>query len=296
MKFCAYCRFLAGFLLLSQLLFAFASCQSKNPYPPTETVGLQAESPLSDGQEGDWKYTLYSTYAGIAGYTGKGSVLTLPETLGGKTVRVICEDAFAGMEQLTEVTLPSTLIVIGRFAFDGCKNLTTVHFNEGLETVGAYSFRKCGLTSLDLPETLYAIGMEGFMANPLTEVILPESVTIVDEYAFHACTELKAVTLSPRLTSLANRLFDGCSSLTSFIVPETITEIGNYAFTGCTSLQTVVIPPSVQSLGTGVFAGAGSVTVQVKEEGIASTWCTRNGTAWSVASEEAWLSYYPKHK
>ncbi len=50
--------------------------------------------------------------------------------LGGKTYAVTCveEDAFAGQEQITEVTIPSTVTTIATKALANCGNLTTLKF------------------------------------------------------------------------------------------------------------------------------------------------------------------------
>ncbi|MDE5796922.1 MAG: leucine-rich repeat protein, partial [Muribaculaceae bacterium] len=63
----------------------------------------------------------------------------------------IPEGAFAGMENLQDVTLPSTVTEIGAGAFEGCTNIETLTL-PGVAAIGEGAFEGCtSLTSLIIP-------------------------------------------------------------------------------------------------------------------------------------------------
>jgi len=285
-------RFLSLLLCLPLLSALLMGCGEKNPYPPIETVSLPAEEPRKEGTSGDYSYAVFSSYSGITGYSGKDTALTLPDKLGGYPVKMICEEAFAGNETIKSVVLPKSLLVIDRMAFENCRSLERVTFPEGLQTIGAYAFSRTALTSLSLPSTLYAIGREAFVGIAITSLVMPDSLTEADDYAFHACKNLKSVTLSHRLSELSGRLFEGCTALTEIVLPSTVTKLGDYVFAGCSSLTRAVIPSSVQTVGSGCFTASPTLTVILPEEGAVSKWCSRNAVTWRVAEEEEWASFY----
>ena len=64
-------------------------------------------------EESEFSYTCTEESAAVTGYHGTGSICVLPDTLGGKEVRVIKEGAFAGADVLaTSYTLASVIKTI----------------------------------------------------------------------------------------------------------------------------------------------------------------------------------------
>lgn len=145
-------------------------------------------------------------------------------------------------------------------------------------------------------------GVAEVVGNPnkyIGEVVIPESVTfeeknysvtVIDEYAFAACTGLTSITIPPSITTIKPFAFSGCSNLTSvhisdltawcniyfeytnsnplqvahhlymngeeikdLIIPSDVTSIGQQAFYGCSELTSVEIPNSVTSIGHSAF-------------------------------------------
>ena len=54
-----------------------------------------------------------------------------------------------------------------------------------LETIGEYAFQGCGLTEIQIPDTVQHIEPEAFRENLLTEVEIPSSVTLIEDRAFY---------------------------------------------------------------------------------------------------------------
>ena len=133
---------------------------------------------------GDFLYEIGDQGAVVTGWLGEEICLTVPEALGGYSVAVIGDYAFAyaGLEW---VILPSTLKEIGVCAFNACYSLARVDFPEGLERIGADAFLCC---------------------ESLQEAILPQSLKEIGEEAFWNCLSLERVEL-PADTWAGERAF-----------------------------------------------------------------------------------------
>jgi hypothetical protein len=57
-------------------------------------------------RDGEYFYTVINDEAQITGYFGVGGNVTIPNTLGGSTVKSIARGAFIGCEDLTSITIP----------------------------------------------------------------------------------------------------------------------------------------------------------------------------------------------
>lgn len=64
-----------------------------------------------------------------------------------------------------------------------------------------------------------------YRRSGLTSVEIPNSVTSIEYRAFRKCS-LTSVTIGNRVTSLANWVFGECSSLPSVTIPNSVTSIG----------------------------------------------------------------------
>lgn len=101
--------------------------------------------------------------------------------------------AFVCLENLTEVSLPSTLKVIGLGAFTYNINLKNIDFSAtAIKSIEAGAFSAC---------------------FSLEEIILPEGLEEVGEAAFSYCTNVKKLTLPSSLSYFDDRSFEGMLSL-----------------------------------------------------------------------------------
>lgn len=80
--------------------------------------------------------------AEICGYTGKDTVVTIPESINSVPVTSIGRTAFSSCK-IKEVTIPNTVRSIKWWAFYGCSSLEKVNLNFGLKTVGYGAFMNC---------------------------------------------------------------------------------------------------------------------------------------------------------
>ena len=196
-----------------------------------------------------------SAFSGCSGLTS----VTIPES-----VTSIGNYAFEDCPGLTSVTIPENVTSIGVGAFAGCSGLTSVIIPNSATSIGDYAFCFCsGLTSITIPNNVTSIGYLAFYgctgltkaefasienlckisfggnsSNPLSyakhlyiggqemkDVIIPNSVTSINDWAFHGGSSLKSVTIPESVTSIRGGAFYNCSGLKSVIIPNSVTSI-----------------------------------------------------------------------
>ena len=198
--------------------------------------------------------------------------VVIPEAIEGYEVKWIDNYAFSNCKNITEITIPDSVMEIGEFAFLGCTSLLKVVLSKNMTAIEAQTFSGCSsLESIIIPEGVTKIGTrsksEDFMCDgaafygctSLKEIIIPDSVTEIWWRAFSGCTSLSKVKLPKNLTSINSDVFSGCTSLAEITIPDSVTSIGSSAFEGCTSLAEIVIPDSVTEIGWSAFEGCTSL-------------------------------------
>lgn len=174
-------------------------------------------------------------------------------------IKNLYEKAFTDCYNVTEVSLPSTLIEIGEKVFYGCRSLRSVTIPEGTRYIGYLAFATSGLESAVLPGSLISYDMHVFdRCTQLTDVVISEGIQWLVPYTFRNCTALKNVTLPETMTTI-EYAFVGCTSLESITLPEGLVRIEN-AFENCTSLKSIHLPGGVSVIGKKAFRNCTALT------------------------------------
>ena len=79
----------------------------------------------------------------VTRYVGTDSYAIIPEEIDGKKVTSIGEWAFSSLLNLTNITIPNSVINIGNGAFSGCTNLTNITMPNSIKSIGETVFLKC---------------------------------------------------------------------------------------------------------------------------------------------------------
>ena len=107
-----------------------------------------------------------------------------------KGVTKLNSHAFAGCDELTEITMPSTLKEIGDRTFEGCSGLTALEFPEKIREIPAWICLGCpNLARVTFPENLKKIGERAFLRCwNLEKITIPSTVVEMGAEAFEETT------------------------------------------------------------------------------------------------------------
>ncbi|MDE6518007.1 MAG: leucine-rich repeat domain-containing protein [Acetatifactor sp.] len=124
----------------------------------------------------------------LIGYTGTASDVSIPST-----VKVIGEGAFQNNTNITRVTIPKNVEEIKPYAFWGCDHLEQGSLGEGLYEVGDYAFANCPeLRNISFPDNITRIGIMAFAdCASLRNIKIPYTVRSVHDTAFDGCYRLE---------------------------------------------------------------------------------------------------------
>ncbi len=177
-----------------------------NVYAKQDIIATPVEDPLLKN------FTFDKTTGTITGYSDTAlKDVVIPDKIGGVAVTSIGDFAFAN-QNLTSITIPSTVTSIGKGAFNNNQvsdsegfiykrnadgsidNSTIVSYAgakkdnvvipNGVTTIGDSAFQSVGLNSVTFPESLTSIGVSSFQSNNLTTVTLPKNVKTIGTNAF----------------------------------------------------------------------------------------------------------------
>lgn len=271
---------------LTMSILLVACDQGESQGSEQETKPVESSGKLEFETNGDGTCSL----VGIGTYTG--TIVKIPEiSPEGDTVTVIKGNAFANCEQITNITIPDSVLQIGDFAFSNCKRLTGIHIPASVEFIGHGIVSGCsdladitvdegnkeyrsesdcliygktllaGCKNSIIPEEITRIDTYAFMScSGLTEIVIPEGVESIRELAFSGCTGLIAIELPSSLINIGDNAFSGCTGLTRVELPNGLKSIGYHAFMSCSALTAIEIPDTVEKVDQGAFVACSSLT------------------------------------
>ena len=151
----------------------------------------------------------------------------------------IANRAFFGAENITEITIPQSVVSIDYYAFAYAKNLEKVTFEEGSRLTGIYegAFYAC---------------------SKLSDILLPDTIVEISDFAFYGCESITELPIreNSELKGIYPYAF-AYTGLTELVLPEGIVDIDDYSFMG-TDLTKVVISNASEKelrIGLGAFEG-----------------------------------------
>ena len=208
-----------------------------------------------EDENGDTTDNKIYEYAEISKYTGNDTVVDIPDTILGCTVKQIGNHAFAEASNIVSINIPDSITTIGSGAFESMDALLYITIPDSIQSINSETFSGCiNLISCTLPKNLQVINMNAFCnCSSLTGIEIPDSVKIIKTSAFERCTNLTKVKISDSVESIGEAAFEDCTNITNVEIPNSVKTIGKAAFAGCDKLKSVVIPSSVILIETNAF-------------------------------------------
>ena len=234
---------------------------------------------------GDFRYVNSDTGVTITKYVGENNKVIIPDTIDGKPVTAIGDNAFNSCFDIKSVTIPNSVTSIGNDAFNSCWGLTSINIPNGVTSIGDYAFVDCALTSINLPDTVTSIGDYAFSScSKLTSIDIPRSVSSFGKNVFAVFIDgsnLKSINVDP-----ANRYYTSVDGVmynkdmtelvafpngkTSVVLPDTVKSIDEAAFQYCRNLESAIIPGSVKSIGKEAFCQCSKLKTVTIRNGVKS--------------------------
>ena len=168
-------------------------------------------------------------------------------------VTIIGKYAFKGCTGLTSVSIPSSVTTIGNAAFSNCTGMTMVTIPNSVATMGNYAFDYCiHLTRVNISSLASWCGIDFgnqysnplyyakhlFLNNSLVSTLtIPDAVTSIKEYAFIDGEDITSLSGGANLTSIASSAFSGCTSLASVTINSNA--MASATYTNSNNLNTI---------------------------------------------------------
>ena len=234
-------------LIFTLLLCAFCSCVTNNP-PPQDTTNITTETNIysypNATPDSDFRYEENNEGGiSIVSYIGTNENVVIPAFIDTIPVTKIRTSAFYMNENITSVTIPDSVKLIGHDSFANCTALKDVVLSANLITIEAFAFENC---------------------SSLSNIELPESLTFIGYRAFANCTSLKHITIPKNsLNENSGECFVD-SGLESVVLQEGIAVIPASAFLR-TKIEEIVLPSTVKNIEYGGLATGCLKSVRLNE-------------------------------
>ena len=187
-------------------------------------------------------------------------------------------------------------------------NLTSLQLpKQTLRIIGPSAFSECrGLTAIDIPEGVTAIGNYALGGSDFTRISIPASVTEMGEAVVGSCPKLETITVAEGNTHFG--VFDGVlmdkaqtrlirypskMAGTTYTVPATVKSFDRRAFQHLAFLTSLNIPASVTELDNNTFYAAMSLA-EINIDPAHTAYRSVDGVVYSAAMDS--LCLYPAGK
>lgn len=201
-------------------------------------------------------------------YGGYRPYVKIPEKIEGRTVTAVGYVDSSKRKSLMDnrsyedfciihaVTLPNSVKIIGDDAFALLFNLSYINMPDSLEYIGNSAFWDTDIKSIDLPDSVKTISDGAFLGcEKLKKVKLPNGLEEINEYAFGKCLSLKKIDIPETVKVIRESAFGGCEKLADVTLPEGLERIEGEAFEN-TTVKELYLSENLTFVGASAFCGS----------------------------------------
>lgn len=172
----------------------------------------------------------------------KNKVVTVPQTVyffdEEFTVVRIGDSAFSSQKNIRKYELPNTITSIGSYAFYNNESLENINIPQNVKSIESFAFSQCSsLKKINLPTGITYIGKEAFKKTGLTSIILPDSLTTIEKCSFESNRNLIEINIPDNVEVIEESAFNSCINVKTLNIGIGLKEIKQYAFSGCYNLS-----------------------------------------------------------
>jgi Leucine-rich repeat (LRR) protein len=216
--------------------------------------------------------------------------------------------AFAGLNDLESIKIPSTITTIGEAAFALCENLKEVYIDENIKSIEGGAFNQCNANVVVSNDNIEYSSRDGILFNkdqtvliscPTSksgEYIIPNTVIQIMPFAFRNCDKLTSVVIASSVNRIGQLAFFQMDNLVSVTIPSSVTTIDVTAFGYCPKLKNIQIPQEIKKIEDAIFSQCGdlnSILISKEVESIGR--CAFNGCFGGVKVDPENKIYYSEN-
>ncbi|WP_026497105.1 leucine-rich repeat protein, partial [Butyrivibrio sp. WCD3002] len=136
------------------------------------------------------------------------------------------EGVFNKDSKLTKIVVPEGTKKLAKNVFSDC-NISEVTLPESLLEIGDAAFSKNkAIIGLELPDSLELVGGSAFAgATSLKSVSFGSNLTTIENFAFEGATSLTTLTFSEGLETIGYGVFKECTALIKVTLPDSVKSI-----------------------------------------------------------------------
>lgn len=148
--------------------------------------------------------------------------------------------AFDWCSNVTETTLPDTLVSIGEWALGNGATGTAIDLPAGLKTIGKNAFHLNKLTAVTLPAGLESVGEGAFAGGSIEDVTIPAGVEL--GVGVFGSNPVSTLALEEGCTALpAVNVFNSNNGITVLHLPSSIETLDREFIEKVTALETITV-------------------------------------------------------
>ncbi len=151
--------------------------------------------------------------------------------------------------KISEIEVPASVAVMGKACFENCIHLTNAVLPDSMTEIPADTFNGCEkLEEFKFPSAISVIGDRVFKGTGIIFEEIPQTLTAIGDDGFGGCFQDDDGTRDP---------------VDEIRLPDTLTTIGAEGLAGLNCLK-LIIPASVKSIGEKAFAWLGCVEGEIE--------------------------------